>query len=68
MEHRIYKAPFCRGPNHYWLIEINDGGIGTPLYDVDVDIQYFVGRERERIRDIIKKEKYASKKKLLAKI
>ena len=40
-EVHINFAPFKGEKQSYWVVGYNDGGIGTPLFSVDKDVEYF---------------------------
>ena len=55
-EVHINFAPFKGEEQRYWVVGYNEGGIGTPLFNVDEDVKYFMERAKKEVFDDIEKE------------
>ena len=56
-EIHINKANFKNEGEKFWVVEYNEGGIGTPLYNVNDDIKWFINQNLKEILKIISETK-----------
>jgi len=45
-EVHIHKANFKNQGEKYWVVGYDGCGIGTPLYDVDEDVKWFIENQK----------------------
>ena len=46
-----HKANFKNQGEKYWVVGYDGAGIGTPLYDVDEDVKWFIENQKASADD-----------------